>query len=315
VLSQAGTISGMTGMRRGLVMDINPVATTKLDGARQTDPLTNTSTYRYGDPVQEFGGNVRWGVTSNLTMNATFNPDFSQVEADVGQVNFDPRQAIFFPEKRPFFLESSDAFSTPRNLIHTRRIVAPDAAVKFTGTVSGISVGLLSAADDRRYSTYDAGNARPYYNLLRVRGNIGDQSSLGVTYTDKVDGENWNRVASIDGRMQLGSRHTLAFQAAGSFWHTESATTGGGRTVSVPLWAVSLDGSGRNFGFGASFSAMHEDFVAGAGFISRTGIAQANLNPRFQRPSPHSELRHSRQPRNPTGAEDLGKFHGRRRQG
>jgi len=281
VLSQAGTLTGMTGMKRGLVMDINPVATTKLDGVRQTDPVTNSSTYRYGDPVQEFGGNVRWGVTSNLTMNATFNPDFSQVEADIGQVNFDPRQALFFPEKRPFFLESSDAFRTPRNLIHTRRIVAPDVAVKFTGTVSGISVGLLSAADDRRYSTYDPGSARPYYNLLRVRGNVGQQSSLGVTYTDKIDGENYNRVASLDGRMQLGTQYTLAFQTAGSFWHSESPSTGVGRTVSVPLWDVSLDKSGRNMAFGASFGGMHQDFVAGAGFISRPGIVRSNINPRF----------------------------------
>jgi hypothetical protein len=48
---------------------------------------------------------VRWGVTPNLTLNATVNPDFSQVEADAGQFQFDPRQALFFPEKRPFVLD------------------------------------------------------------------------------------------------------------------------------------------------------------------------------------------------------------------
>ena len=79
------------------------------------------------------GVNVRWGVTANLTLNGTVNPDFSQVESDAGQFQFDPRQAVFFPEKRPFFLDGIEQFATPNNLIYTRRIVAPDVAAKLTG--------------------------------------------------------------------------------------------------------------------------------------------------------------------------------------
>ena len=79
--------------------------------------------------------NLRWGITPNLTMNGTVNPDFSQVESDAGQFSFDPRQALFFPEKRPFFLDGIEQFSTPNNLIYTRRVVAPIAATKITGKV------------------------------------------------------------------------------------------------------------------------------------------------------------------------------------
>ena len=67
--------------------------------------------YDTGRP--EVGGSVRWGVTSNLTLNGTVNPDFSQVEADASQFTYDPRTAIYFPEKRPFFLEGIEQFTTP----------------------------------------------------------------------------------------------------------------------------------------------------------------------------------------------------------
>src|SRR5206468_10887140 len=72
---------------------------------------------RSSDLNPEFGGNVRWGITNNLTLNGTANPDFSQVEADVQQVIADPRSALFFPEKRPFFLEGNEQFEVPNQLI------------------------------------------------------------------------------------------------------------------------------------------------------------------------------------------------------
>src|SRR5690606_673771 len=107
-LSQSGTLVGLTELKRGLVLDVNPVVTAKLDGTRLSDDR-----FRYGSATPEFGGNLRWGVTSNLTMSGTVNPDFSQVEADAGQTIFDPRQALFFAEKRPFFLESIEQFNAP----------------------------------------------------------------------------------------------------------------------------------------------------------------------------------------------------------
>mgnify|MGYP006195016669 CR=1 FL=1 len=61
--------------------------------------------------AQTANGNVRWGVTNNLTLTATANPDFSQVEADVAQLQYDPRQSLYFPEKRPFFIEGQDVFN------------------------------------------------------------------------------------------------------------------------------------------------------------------------------------------------------------
>src|SRR5206468_5258440 len=88
----------------------------------------------------ELGGDIRWGIRQNLTLNGTINPDFSQVEADVGQVLLNERFALFYPEKRPFFLDGLELFDSPNQLIYTRRIVAPTAGVKLTGKIAALNI-------------------------------------------------------------------------------------------------------------------------------------------------------------------------------
>ena len=109
-------------------MDLNPVVTSRVDGTPD-----GRDGWSYDPHKPDVGGNVRWGVTPNLTLNATANPDFSQVEADATQFQIDPRQALFFPEKRPFFLDGIEQFGVPHSLIYTRRIIQPVGAAKLTG--------------------------------------------------------------------------------------------------------------------------------------------------------------------------------------
>src|SRR5437773_8961932 len=121
-LIQSGTLKALTGLRRGLVMDVSPEFTSRLAGA----PVSPSS-YQYKSIDPELGVNLRWGITQNLSAAGTVNPDFSQVEADVGQVTVNQRFALFFPEKRPFFLEGLEQFDTPNALIYSPRIAAPIA--------------------------------------------------------------------------------------------------------------------------------------------------------------------------------------------
>jgi hypothetical protein len=267
-IAQIGKLAGLTELKRGLVLDVNPVATAHMEGTRRPN---NDFGYSSADP--EFGGNLRWGVTTNLTLNATINPDFSQVEADAAQTVFDPRQALFFPEKRPFFLENVEQLTAPRNLIYTRRIVSPDGAVKFTGKTGGTNIGFLSAVDDADQSL--SGDDHPRYNLLRIRRDIFNQSTLGVVYTDKVVGDDYNRVAGLDTRLVFNREYSLFAQVAGSFWRE------GGTTETVPLWTFVLNRNSRTFGWNINVDGVHDDFVAGAGFLSRTGIAHSNTGLRF----------------------------------
>ena len=157
-------IDGLTDLHRGLVLDLNPVVTAHSDGVAAGDRWN----YDTGRP--EFGGNVRWGVTPNLTLNGTVNPDFSQVEADASQFTFDPRSALFFPEKRPFFLDGAELFTSPNNLIYTRRIAAPLTAVKLTGNSAGTDIALLSAIDDP--ATSASGVDRPVFNIARLQHDL-----------------------------------------------------------------------------------------------------------------------------------------------
>src|SRR2546421_12472687 len=189
-IGQAGNLVGLSGMHRGLVVDLNPEATGKASGA----PGATGYSYAMGNP--QVGGNVRWGVSDNLTLNGTVKPDFSQVESDAGQLAFDPRQALFFPEKRPFFLEGSELFQVPQNLIYTRRIVQPIAAGKLTGTSFRTDLGPLAAVDQKVPAATGSGN--PIFNILRAQRSLGRGSRVGLVYTDRIDGGDYNRVAEVD---------------------------------------------------------------------------------------------------------------------
>ncbi len=266
-LGQGGTLTGLTDLRRGLVLDATPEATSTLSGS------ASPSGWSYGGGEPRFGATVRWGVTPNLTLNATARPDFSQVEADVPQIQFDPRQALFFPEKRPFFLDGLELFQSPVRLIDTRRLVDPVGAAKLTGKVGATSVALLSGVDGADASA--TGTRYPVLNALRLRQDLGGQNSLGVVYTDRVDGPSFNRVAAADGRLVFGGAYAFTFQGGGS------ATRTGGPTMWAPVWSASLVRSGRRFGLNLSGYGAGDDFRASSGFISRPGVAQLVGSPSY----------------------------------
>jgi uncharacterized protein DUF5916 len=264
-LAQAGTLEGIADLRPGLILDINPVVTAKADGA----PAASGWGYDAGRP--DVGGNVRWGVTSNLTLNGTVHPDFSQVEADASQFTFDPRSAIFFPEKRPFFLEGIEQFTTPNNLIYTRRVVAPVAAAKLTGKASGTRLAALLAVDGTESSA--TGLDHPFFGILRLQRDLGGLSRVGFVYTDRTDGPSSNRLAAVDAHFAFASLYALDVQAALSRTHEGAVRTG-------PLWQAVLARNGRRIGLRYAVTGIHPDFRAESGFISRGAIAHANLDHR-----------------------------------
>ncbi len=266
-LGQSGTLLGLTGLHRGLVMDLNPEVTTKVSG------MPGAAGYDYAGGMPQWGGNVRWGVTNSLTLNGSVKPDFSQVESDAGQLAFDPRQALFFAEKRPFFLEASELFQVPQNLIYTRRIVQPVAAVKLTGSLGGADIGLLSAVDERFASA--TGKDHPVFNILRLQRSVGATSRIGVAYTDRIDGNDFNRVADVDGRLVFGRIYSLNFQVAGS--HTRAA----GRTTTAPLWLGQFLIRGRAWGLRSLFAGISDDFQTSSGFIGRSGIVHSYVDPSY----------------------------------
>ncbi|HEY2064880.1 MAG TPA: DUF5916 domain-containing protein [Gemmatimonadaceae bacterium] len=268
-LAQSGSLEELSQLQRGLVLDVNPEMTQRTAGS---PPQLGGWQYAAGRP--ELGGNARWGVTNNLTVSATANPDFSQIESDAGQLAFDPRSALFFPEKRPFFLEGIENFATPHTLIYTRSVVQPVGAVKLTGKVSGTNVALLTAVDDASASFSRADH--PVYTLLRVQRDVGASSKLGMAYTDRVDGASYNRVADVDGSYLFGDIYSFQAQYAQSFTKQPD-----GQVLDAPLWHAGINRNGKHLAFTYSLDGIHEDFRAGSGFITRGGIVTGNVDQRY----------------------------------
>ncbi len=261
-LAQSGRLEGLTDLQAGLVLDIVPTLTSRVDGGAASDR------WRYGGGQPEAGGNVRFGLTSNLTLNGTANPDFSQVESDVGQFAFDPRQALFFAERRPFFLDGNEQFDVPSGLIYTRRIVQPFVATKLTGKVSGTQVGLLAAVDDDVASRH---GEHPLFGMVRLTRDLGPGSRIGALWTEQKDGPDANRVLDVDGRVVLGGIHSFTFQ--GAVAHDERD----GVTHNAPLWSLGYRRDGRAFRARYSVSGIDPDFRTRSGFISRAGVARSNI--------------------------------------
>lgn len=263
-LAQAGTITGLRELERGVVFEAQPFLTASAVGARDAA----SGAFERHSPEPDAGVNLRIALR-NLTLDATANPDFSQVETDEGQVTVNERFALFFPEKRPFFLEGIELFNTPGRLIYTRRIVDPIGGAKVTGKLGGFAVAHLTALDEN----VDAAGNEALFNVTRLRRDIGASSIVGLTFTDRsiAGAPDYNRVLAADTRIVFGRLYFVEAQLGGS-WTRD----GSGPTRSAPVWQLTFDRTGRSWGFNYEVSGLGEDFQARAGFLPRSGIVSAH---------------------------------------
>jgi hypothetical protein len=258
-LAQSGTLDGLHDLKRGLVLEATPTLTAKADRA----DTVATGTYQR---KAELGGDARWGIRQNLTLNGTINPDFSQVEADIGQVLLNERFALFYPEKRPFFLDGLELFDSPNQLIYTRQIVAPLGGVKLAGKLGGTNIASMVVADDRAYSW--GGNHSPLFGVSRIRYDFGSSNTLGAVLTAREDGGSYSRVAATDFRFYHSKLYFAQFQVASSW--TDSL----GNRRNGSLYQADWDRTGRAWGFHYTLRSLDPGFNAAAGFVNRTGIIE-----------------------------------------
>jgi hypothetical protein len=263
-LAQSGTLEGLQDLSRGTVLDVNPELTSTTNG----NPGPNG--WRYGVEPLHPGGNVRWGITDNLTLGGTVRPDFSQIESDVPQLSYDPRQALSYPEKRPFFLDGLEQFDTPNSLVYTRRIIQPDGAAKITGELGGASIGLLSAIDAPSASL--TGLDHPYINILRARRELGFGTTVGLIGADREDGSLYNHVGGIDTRTVFGDIYDLRLQGVISSTHSDSVHGLGG------LWRALFERNGHHIRLTYVINGVDPHFVDQDGFISRSGVVNTTFD-------------------------------------
>jgi len=259
-LVQAGVIDGIHDLKRGVVKELQPFAVTAVEGERSDGDFVR-------DTNPDVGANLRFGLT-NASIDATVNPDFSQVESDAGLVTVNERFALFYPEKRPFFLEGIELFATPNQLVYTRRIVDPFVGGKFTGKFGRLGVAYLGALDDT-----PGDNA--WFNVARLRTDFGASSVAGVTFTDRSLTNATNRVLAADARYVFGKLYYLLGQAGGSW------TEQGDGFTTAPIWQGEFDRTGRSWGWNYKITGIGDGFEADAGFVPRSGIVEAHAYNRF----------------------------------
>ncbi len=191
-LAQAGTLTGLDEIQHPKLVEWIPVGSVARTSGRPAD---------FG-----LGGSARLTLFPATVANVALNPDFAELEADQPQSTANQRFPLFFAEKRPFFLEGADLLRTPVSAFHSRSIVNPDAALKLTGRrgrTSGTALVAIDAAP---------GPARAHASVLRLRRDVGGQSSLGFLGTARrFDGEG-NDVIGLDGRLAVGARSVWSFQ-------------------------------------------------------------------------------------------------------
>ena len=277
VLTQMGMLGGLRGLSVSRNLEILPTAT-----AIQLGRLTDTG-YAEGETEPDFGFNMKYGVTSNLTADFTLNPDFSQIEADRPQIETNQRYALFFPELRPFFLEGQEIFRTPgrTNLVHTKTIVDPQIGAKLTGKTGNTTLGVLVANDAAPgklddSSEYGFGETANFV-IGRARYDLYSQSYIGAIMTDREFLDSYSRVAGVDGRFRLGQTHRAQFLAVTSSHRDLDGIAGSG-----PMFNAEIRRDSRHLSYSVDFNSIDPDFRTDAGFVRRVDMQQLDADIEYE---------------------------------
>ena len=237
-LIKFGKISGLDEIKTERTLEIVPSITIGETGRRtRTIPRfmilpdsIDPGRFVNQNIKQDIGVSVKYSITPNITLDATYNPDFAEIEADAPVVMANQRFPIFFQEKRPFFLEGADTFQSPLRIFNSRTIVDPDFAAKLTGKIGKISFGFL-AASDKAPGNFDEDDRtdrfiRPridefldknaLFAVLRVKRDFGKENDIGIFATYRSFPEQKNLVAGFDGKIKLSPKLVSQFQVVGT---------------------------------------------------------------------------------------------------
>jgi hypothetical protein len=260
-ISRAGHLSGLARLpRSGLALEAKPYLLASGEDSGVVDRRIKA------------GLDAKWEVRPGLTLDATVNTDFAQVEVDSEQVNL-TRFDLFFPEKRDFFLENAGIFEfgvraplepPPFLLFFSRRIGISDSGVvpliggaRLTGRVGAQTLGLLDVVTD---SSLD--QPRSNYAVARIKRDVGASSYLGAMWTDvRRAGGYWNTAGGVDASLWP----TPLLNLQGFYARTATAGPGGEGAA----YRVAADYQADRFGVSAYTLGVAPEATADLGFITR----------------------------------------------
>jgi hypothetical protein len=296
-ISAGGTLVGLDLPPAGKNLELKPYAISRLTTDRVKQPPVRN------EPTGDLGGDLKYGLTANLTADFTYNTDFAQVEIDEQQVNL-TRFSLFFPEKRDFFLEGRGVFDFARGgvvganfspaittsiqpyMFYTRRIglnknrVVPiDAGGRLTGKIGKYAVGLMNIqTGDEEVSASPSTN----FSVVRVKRDILRRSSIGAMFT--------NRSASV---AAPGANQAYGVDAAFSFFQNVGLGAYYARSETPGLrnkddsYQGLLDYAADRYGAHVEYLKVGDNFNPEVGFVARDNFRRTYGTLRFS-PRPTS---------------------------
>ncbi len=286
-ISLAGSLSGLNDLRQGRNFYIKPYVAVPFRRKPEGGVLIKP----------EAGGDIKYGVGSELTLDLTINTDFSQVEADEEQINL-TRYNLFFPEKRDFFLENASMFKVGRTRpfvtqprpdfvpFFTRRIgISEDgrlipilAGARMTGRAGKYTLGMLNMETDSI-----EGVPRTNYSVVRVRRDILGKSDVGGYFTNNVDTDgHYNRTYGADINLNFFKNldiSSYAFKSDSPGAHGKDWAN----YVEVGWKDDLLDLSARRLAIGENFNA-EMGYIARSDMIKNAGDFEVTFRPRDSLP-------------------------------
>ena len=273
--SQYARLTGLNDVRRGHRLEVKPYA--------------NLGTQRLGGQTgfegeSTAGLDLKYGLTSNLTLDLTWNTDFAQVETDNVQINL-TRFDLFFPEKREFFLERAGLFefgtTQETEVFFSRRIGLEDDILgggRLTGQAGPISVGALALRSESRVPEAEGG---AWNSVVRLQANLHERTTVGAIATSLDREGGASRTAGADFVTRFWSSSQFRMWGA-RVWDSEAAGTDEGKSAA----RAELELQNDRYAFRVRRTHVGKAFDPALGFVRRRDqdqwYAWGAFTPRFE---------------------------------
>ncbi len=233
---------------------------------------------------------AKYGITSKLILDATYNPDFSQIESDAGQVDINLRYDLYFPEKRPFFLEGKENFNFSgsvlqdplQDIVYTRNIVDPLVGIKLSGKIGAKnSIASLFSLDESPGYLEDADITGKYamFSILRYKRALDEDSYIGAFFTSRDLKNHTNRLIGPDGLIRLTPSSVLGFH----LFYSQTKDDAESETLDGHSLGIDYLYATRKLDINLGIQEISKNFDTETGYLTRKGLTlfRASVTPKF----------------------------------
>ncbi|MCH9025034.1 MAG: carbohydrate binding family 9 domain-containing protein, partial [candidate division Zixibacteria bacterium] len=287
---QWGTVEGISEVSPSKGLEILPTIVASQSG--EIDYSSSDLNLKNDKLNSQLSLGAKYSLTDDVTLEAAYNPDFSQIEADAAQIDVNTTIALFFPERRPFFQEGRDIFQTLFNSFYTRTVNNPEYAAKLISRKEKTRIGFLTAKDETSPYTipleegtiiFDIGPS--YINVLRGTHNIGGNNEIGIMLSDRrFENGGSGSILAFDHSLRLSTKFTLigqyvlshtkepdklgktAFLDGVSYDHGKFDLGFNGESYYGNAFITQFRGNGRNYHFTFNIDQVSPSYRTQAGF-------------------------------------------------